>query len=126
MFKNLDASNSADEFADEEVESNRGYLSGYKPRSVTDQMLALRASFPRLESFDKGAITRNLPPGAEELFLVPRWQVIASTYHRATEIVFAKLKQSREGRIRDYREGEFGQNHLRETAKKSRLFQVRV
>ena len=110
-------------YADEEVPSTYGYLSGYKPKSVAEQMVALKAIFPKLESFDESAVAKELLAGAEGNFLIPRWQELAPTYGEAVELVLAALKKSRNGRFVNYRENQLGPDRLRESAKKSDMFQ---
>lgn len=112
-----------DEFADEEVLSTYGYLSGYKPKSVAEQMVVLKAIFPKLKSFDESAVAKELLAGAEGNFLIPRWQELAPTYGEAVELVLAALKQSRNGRFVNYCENQLGPDRLRESAKKSDMFQ---
>ena len=120
LFSNLVLT---DEFADEEVESNYGYLSGYKLRPVAEQMTTLKSIFPQLESFDESAAAKELQLGSEGNFLIPRWQELAPTYGEAVELVLAALKKSRNGRFVNYRENELGPDRLRESAKKSDMFQ---
>jgi len=112
----------SDEYADEEAPSSYGYLSGYKPRPVAEQMAALKGLFPGLKSFDENAATKLLPPGAEGMFLIPRWQEIAPTYGQAVELVLAKLAETRNGRFVNYRENQLGPNQLRQSAKKIAFF----
>lgn len=112
-----------DEFADEEVESGFGYLSGYKPRSVVHQMITLKTIFSSIGSFHANAAVKELLAGAEGLFLIPRWRRIASTYGQAVEIVLDELNKARKGKFYNYRVGELGPNCFRQTAKKRKMFQ---
>jgi len=112
-----------DEFSNEEVASSYGYLSGYKPRPVSEQMAALKAIFPGLKSFDKSTAAKELPPGAEGMFLIPRWETLAPTYGQAVEVVLAKLAESRNGKFVNYRENQLGPNQLKESTKKAAMFQ---
>ena len=48
-------------FADEEVPSNSGYLSGYTPKSVTEQIAFLRTRFPKI-----GMADEKLAPDARQ------------------------------------------------------------
>src|SRR3989338_5394962 len=54
------------QYADEEVESSYGYLSGYdKPKSLQDQATILRKMFPELGECDFALGDKELPDGAE-------------------------------------------------------------
>lgn len=110
-------------YADEEVPSSYGYLSGYKPRPVAEQMATLKSIFPQLKSFDESAAAKELLAGPEGNFLIPRWQEIAPTYGEAVELVLAALKKSRNGKFSNYRENQLGPDRLRESAKKADMFQ---
>lgn len=102
-----------------------GYFSGYKPHSVAEQMEGLKRCFPnKLESFDARVAARELPPGAEGMFLVPRWQTVASTYNEAVEVVLALLGPAYERGFYNYRKGDIGPNLLIQTTEKERFFQV--
>ena len=111
-------------FANEEVPSRYGYLSGYrKPNPAAQEMTDLKRLFPQVKSYDEATAAKELVPGAEGSFLIPRWQTIAPTYCEAVEIVLAKLKETRNGRFYNYREGQLGPDRLRESAKKVEFFQ---
>ncbi len=108
-----------DEFADEEVESEYGYLSGYKQaNAATDQFAAIKSIFPQAESYDMALAAKDAPVGSEGNFLILPWQKVAPTYREAVEIVLAKLKETRNGRFQNSRNGQLGPSYLREGDKK--------
>src|SRR3989344_6999655 len=73
------------EFADEEVASNYGYLSGYKPKCITEQTNILRQFFPGIGYANEKLAEQPLPEGAEGWFAIPRWQKVAKTYPEAVQ-----------------------------------------
>ena len=117
------------QFADEQVSSGYGYLSGYQPKDVVAQTNALRELFPgighanqdMLAQMEKGEI--SLPPGAEGFFAIPHWSKVAPTYQAAVEKVMKLLVKAYGGRFTNYRKGELGPNQLRETSKKARAME---
>ncbi len=111
----------SNQFADEEVESSYGYLSGYKPKGITEQTNRLRELFPGIGYADENLASQPLPVNAEGWFAIPRWQSVAKTYNEAVEKVLELIKQQRKGKFCNYREGQLGAKHLRQherTAKK--------
>lgn len=111
------------QYADEEVESSYGYLSGYKPKGITEQTNRLRELFPDIgyanEKFAEGA----LPENAEGWFAIPRWEKVAPTYGEAMQKVLNLIKQTRNGAFYNYRDGELGPNQLRQSQKSTTMFQ---
>lgn len=109
------------EFANEEVSSNYGYLSGYRePKSIGAQLKILRELFPTAQSASMNTqiILSGNQPGSEGLFAIPRWQLIAPTYGQAVELVLEALKKQRKGKFENYRQGQLGSDRLRETDQK--------
>ena len=117
------------QFADEEVSSSYGYLSGYKkPRDIAWQSNRLRELFPGIGFHDEKAAQMPVPEGAEGLFVIPAWRSFAelhgvSTYAEAVKIVLTKLKETRNGNFCNYRENEMNSSHLRETVWKAKAMQ---
>lgn len=109
-------------FADEEVSSRYGYLSGYQPKPVAEQIKALKSLFPNLGTADIERGNAPVPAGAEGWFAIPRWQSIAPTYGEAVEKVLA-LIASRNGKFYNYREGCLGPQYLRQHARTEKMFQ---
>ncbi len=115
----------SNQFANEEVASTYGYLSGYiKPRDVAWQSNCSRELFPGVGFHDEKAAQMAMPKGAEGLFVIPTWQSFAklhhvTTYAEAVRIVLAKLKETRKGQFSNWRENEMDSAHLRETAWKA-------
>lgn len=104
------------QFADEEIQSSYGYLSGYTtPKPVADQVKLLREFFPDLGTVDESVAMRELPAGCEGCFAIPRWEKIAPTYGEAVQKVFDLIKQARGGKFYNYREGQLGPQYLRQS-----------
>ena len=116
-------------YADEEVTSRYGYLSGYKkPKDVIWQSNRLRELFSGIGFHDEKAAQMAVPEGAEGLFVIPTWQSFAelhgvSTYAEAVQIVLAKLNETRKGKFYNYRENEMGPDSLRESARKAEVME---
>jgi len=111
----------SNQFADEEVESDYGYLSGYKPKGITEQTNILRQLIPGIGYADEKLAEQSLPPNAEGWFAIPKWQSVAKTYEEAVEKVLELIKQQRDGKLYNWREGKLGVKYLRKherTAKK--------
>lgn len=102
------------QFADEEVKSNYGYLSGYKPKGITEQTNILRQLFPGIGFADEKIAEQPLPPNAEGWFAIPRWQSVAKTYNEAVQKALELIKKQRKGKFYNYREGELGEQYLRQ------------
>jgi len=120
-IKELSVSN---QFADEEVESSYGYLSGYKPKGITGQTNRLRELFHGIGYADEKLAKAKLSPNAEGWFAIPRWEKIASTYGEAVQKVLDLIKQTRDGKFYNYRKGKLGSQHLRQRAKTAKMFQT--
>lgn len=138
-----------DQYADEEVPSSYGYLSGYKPidrkTAFEDVMYDLHNQYdiltkllsisidedrdlrfgtkPQYDVMYAKKIWENLPEGAEKLFLIPRWEKVAPTYGEAVQKVFDLIKQTHNGAFYNYRGGELGPDQLRQSAKAKSMFQ---
>lgn len=112
------------EYANEEVPSSYGYLSGYRvPKPIAEQMRILRQHFSKHGDADELVATQPLPAGAEGYFAIPRWQSIAATYGEAVEKVLDALKKARRGKLENYRKGQLGPGRPRETNRKRLAFQ---
>lgn len=113
------------QYADEEVESNYGYLSGYKPngKGITEQTNRLRELFPGIGYANEKLAEATLPENAEGWFAIPRWEKVAPTYGEAVQKVLDLIKQTRNGAFYNYREGQLGPNQLRQSAKSVSIFQ---
>ena len=122
MLRDLSVS---DKYKDEEVKSSYGYLSGYeKPKSITEQTNILRQIFPCLGNACEKLAEREVPKHADKgWFAIPKWQSIAPTYGEAVEIVLRKLSEAYNGRFQNYREGELGEQYLRQQALTASAFQ---
>jgi hypothetical protein len=111
------------QYADEEVESSYGYLSGYTPKGITEQTNRLRELFPGIGYANEKLAEGVLPENAEGWFAIPRWEKVAPTYGEAVQKVLDLIKQTRNGAFYNYREGELGPNQLRQSAKAKFMFQ---
>jgi hypothetical protein len=113
----------SDKFKDEETESSYGYLSGYKPKGITEQTNRLRELFPGIGYADEKLVEGALPPNAEGWFAIPKWEKIAPTYNEAVQKVLDMIKQTRNGKFYNYRDGQLGPERLRQMAKTAGVFQ---
>jgi hypothetical protein len=107
-----------------QLKSSYGYLSGYKkPKGITEQTNRLREMFPWLGEANEKLAEQVLPENAEGWFAIPRWEKVAPTYGGAVQKVLSVIKKTRNGAFCNYREGELGANHLRESPKTVSVFQ---
>ena len=109
------------QFANEEVESSYGYLSGYNPKGITEQTNILRQLIPGIGFADEKITQQPLPANAEGWFAIPRWQSVAKTYGEAVEKVLDLIRKQRKGKFYNCRENKLGKQYLRQherTAKK--------
>jgi len=118
----LESHSATNQFVDEEVESSYGYLSGYKPKGITEQTNILRQLFPGIGYANEKLAEQPLPAGAEGWFAIPRWQKVAKTYPEAVQIVLDLIKKAR-GKLYNYRDGQIDQQHIRQSAKTAKMFQ---
>ncbi len=124
-----------DKFKDEEVTSTYGYLSGYKPKGLTEQCNHLRelfsgvgyANLDLLAQIEKGEV--QLPVGAEGWFAIPNiWsgQIAANSfngsYGESLQKVLDTIKQTRNGKFYNYRDGELGSEQLRQSSSTKQFF----
>lgn len=107
----------SDKFKDEEVGSSYGYLSGYTPKDIREQVQVLEQLFPGVGKANEALAGGTLPPQAEGWFAIPRWSKIAPTYHEALQKVLGLIKQNRGGKFHNYREGQLGQERLRRVSR---------
>jgi hypothetical protein len=109
-------------YADEEVESSYGYLSGYKkPKEIAEQTNILRQFIPGAGFADEEIAKQPLPPNAEGWFAIPGWQSVGKTYEEAVEKVFAMIASKR--KFYNYRDGQLGAEYLRQHTKMKKMFQ---
>lgn len=112
----------SNQFADEEVLSNYGYLSGYKPKGITEQTNRLRQLISDVGYANEKLAEQPLPPNAEGYFTILRWQKIASTYGEAMQKMLDLIKQTRDGKFYNYRKGKLGPRYLRQHPKTAKAF----
>lgn len=115
----------SNQFANEEVESNCGYISGYrKPKGITEQCNILRQIFPGVGNALEKLAEREVPLHAEGWFAIPKWQTIAPTYSEAVVKVLDAIREARGGKLHNYREGQINDSRLRQTAKTVSVFDM--
>lgn len=112
------------QFANEEVASSYGYLSGYKPKGITEQTNILRQLIPGVGYADEKITNQQLPENAEGWFAIPKWEKIAPTYGEAVQKVLDLIKQTRRGKFYTYRENQLDSRYLRQSAKSVKAFKV--
>ncbi|MCP6726858.1 MAG: hypothetical protein KJI69_02345 [Patescibacteria group bacterium] len=115
----------SNQYADEKVKSNYGYLSGYTPKGIAEQVAILRELFPELKdaTFDESIASQALPEGAEGWFAIPRWELIASTNGEAVQKVLDLIKQTRNDKFYNYRQDRLGPNWLRQRGRTVMMLQ---
>ena len=113
-----------DRFANEEVGSSYGYLSGYrKPVAVADQIDILRSHWPSLNPDKAIAYARDvyptfqLPGWIEGPFVWIRPGFFSNVYGEEVEEVLKALKKDRKGRFVNYRENRLGPDRLRQNVR---------
>jgi hypothetical protein len=116
-----------DQFKDEEVESNYGYLSGYQPgiQDLDRQIARLKDLFPGLsdanleflELVKSGKV--ELPPNTEKWGAVPNWKkcldLFGPVYNDGVQKVLDKIRETRNGAFYNYRNGQIGPDRLRQS-----------
>ncbi len=116
-----------EEYANEEVASKYGYLSGYKkPDDLNAQCNQLCILFPGIGFANQDLLTRienrevKLPANAEGWFAIPNWRknpkIFGSTYSEAVQKVLDTIKKARDGKFYNYRDGAIDENHIRQSA----------
>lgn len=121
-----------DRFKNEEVASNYGYLSDYKPKGVTAQTNHLRELFPGIGFCNQDLLAQiesgevKLPEGAEGWFAIPNWmknpKIFGSSYSEAFQKVLDKIKETRNGRFHNWCEDQIGPERLRQSAQTEDFF----
>jgi hypothetical protein len=125
------------EFADEEVESIYGYLSGYKPNrdqaieiivaNFEGQVSVLDKLINCGKRFNPDWIVRVnslCPQWVEKFFASFDWHKIAPTYEKALQKALDLIKQTRNGKFYNYREGKIGPERLRIRAKTTKALET--
>lgn len=113
----------ANQFADEEVTSSYGCVSGYtKPKGIPEQTNILRQLFPGIGFADEKIAEQPLPPNAEGWFAILKWETLAPTYGEAVQKVLDAIKKTRNGKFYNYRDGQLGPQYLRQSAESAIAF----
>lgn len=103
----------SDKYKDEEVSSTRVYPQNYRVRPIEAQVSELRKIFPQLNTCNEKLARRPVMDGMEAWFAIPRWELLAPTYHEATELVIETLSSKR--RLSNRIVGKLGEKYLRQT-----------
>jgi hypothetical protein len=120
-----------DRYATEETKSNYGYLSGYEPKSIAEQVQTLHYLFPVIKNatYDESIASQPLPPNAEGWFAIPWWEKIVAdipagrqVYGEAVQRVLDLISETRNGEFHNYREGQLGPSYLRQFRKSIRAW----
>jgi len=134
LIEELTASNL---YEDEEEESSYGYLSGYKPRPISEQVDVVAGMFS-LSLGDTSEFIRTvlpglaLPDGAEGWFAIPSINALAARffqdvedpaerYVRAVQLILDKIKETRNGKFYNYRDGNIDTAHLRQSIRSANM-----
>jgi len=116
-----------EEFANEEISSSYGYLSGYKPKELNEQCNQLRILFPGIgfanrdleARIDKGEV--ELSKNAEGWFAIPNWMknpnIFGSTYSQAVQKVLDTISTAHKDKFQNYRKGLIDEKHIRQSAR---------
>jgi hypothetical protein len=110
-----------DKYKDEEVSSNLGYFSGYKKLElVFDQVKVLKARYPQLgDNPTVGGEPGDVLKGAEGWFALPNlWRpepALSGTYNDHVVGVFDLIKQDRNVKFHNFRDGQLGPERLRQS-----------
>lgn len=124
-------------YKDEEVKSNYGYLSGYNPgvQDLDRQIAVLQGLFPGLGGANADYLAKvksgeiKLPQTAEKFFAIPNiWnggvlRLFGNNYCAALQKVLDVLKQTRNSRFYNCREGQIDEQHLRQSDRAVEFFQ---
>lgn len=112
-----------DKYKDEEARSKFWYLSGYKkPAAIDAQIDTLRSYWPKLNPdaamryFREVYPKLQLPDWVESPFAIIRPGFFSDAYGEEVEEIFKALTKSRDGKFKNYWEGQLGPEYLRRHA----------
>ena len=105
------------QFSNEEMSPEYGYISGYKPKGITEQTNILRQLISGIGFADEKLALRPLPENAEGWFAIPKWQSVAPTYGEAVQKVLDLIKKTRNGKFYNYYKSQLGPENLRQSEK---------
>jgi len=115
-----------DKYKDEEVKSTYGYLSGYQPKPLAEQVTRLKELYPQLKDAEVPE-QGELPAGAEGWFAIPNvWKeesLLTGTYNDSVVQMLARIKKDRNGNFHNYRDGQLGTDRLRQSARSEAAWQ---
>jgi hypothetical protein len=113
-----------DQFTTEQVASNYGYPTGFRPGDLDDQIEELNKLFPDLGRPNLGLLKQikegkmNLPDGADGWFAIPHWSKVAKSYSEAVEKVCDLLIKAHNGKFNKFLTDQLGSEYLLESTKK--------
>ena len=116
----------SDRYADEEERSSYTYPNEYDgPKPIEEQIKAIAEIFSLdpMQALEYAKHLPELPAGAEGWFAIPKWQTIAPTYAEAVHKVLDAIKQARNGKFYNYRDGQIVNERLRQSVKTEAVFQ---
>jgi hypothetical protein len=114
-------------YAEQEIKSNYGYLSGYKETHSIDDQISILKNYNWGREINWGlndkqkALLEQSPTDSEGWFVVPFDKTMITDYDAEKVVDFGKqlemvldfLKQSRNGKLINYREGKLGPRYYR-------------
>lgn len=83
----------SDSYSSEKIGVRYGLFSRYRPKNIGEQINFLRKVFPSLRTFNESIVNKPLPPGAEGLFAIPRYELIYSSDIDAIKGVLNLIKE---------------------------------
>ena len=113
-----------DKYKGEEVKSTKVYPSGFKVKSIAEQ-IKLLCDLLGMNGVQIGGMQalseQPLPQHAEGYYAIPRWQAIAPTYGEALDKVLAAIAKQR--KFQNYRQGQTGPDSIRQTQRSISFFE---
>ncbi len=107
------------QYPNEEVPSEFGYLSGYKkPKPVAEQVARLREFFPDIDfgTYDESLANQQVDD-TEGPFVIPKWEQFGATYGEALQKVLDALKKLYGGKFYNFCASRLGSEYLRQHAR---------
>jgi hypothetical protein len=91
-----------------------------KPKPLAEQVVRLKELHPQLKDVEV-ADSGELPAGAEGWFAIPNiWKadsILTGNYNDSVKRVLDLIKQDRNGKFHNYRDGQLGPERLRQSAR---------
>ncbi len=137
VIASLEDLSASGKFKDEEVPSKYGYLSGYRPegQDLDCQIMIIQNLFPGLGGANQDYLQRvnsgeiKVQKPAEKFFAIPNiWKqgglpvIFGTTYSEALLRVLDLLKQTRDGKFKNYCEGQLDEKRLHQSEHTQKFF----